>query len=116
MDEGKRYHVIITESAQNRFWSIILPYLKRNFTRERAKTIGVLIMQEVESLSRLTFRGTVEYRLFKKKGREFRHILFRQTRHFELKIIYYVDESAYKVYIVDFFPTAMHPSRLSKDK
>jgi uncharacterized membrane protein (UPF0127 family) len=46
---------------------------------------------------------------------EFRYILFKETKHFELKIIYFVDENEEVVYITDFFPTKMHPQRITEN-
>jgi len=43
---------------------------------------------------------------------EFRFILFRETKHFELKIIYFIEENKEVVYVTDFFPTKMHPRRM----
>jgi len=46
------------------------------------------------------------------RPQQFRYILHRETRFFELKIIYFVDEASLTVYITDFFPTTMHPKGL----
>jgi len=46
---------------------------------------------------------------------EFRFILFKETKHFELKIIYFIDEEGRAVYVTDFFPTKLNPQRISEN-
>ena len=47
---------------------------------------------------------------------EFRFILHKETKHFEVKIIYYVSEGENTVSITDFFPTKMNPQKITKNK
>jgi hypothetical protein len=65
-------------------------------------------------LESLPKRGSLEECLNGIGLPEYRYILFRETRFFELKIIYRVDESAATVFVVDYFPTSMHPKRMNK--
>lgn len=68
-------------------------------------------MNHVLSLEFNPGRGTIET-YFKKDSRVFRFILFRETRLFELKIIFTIQYQSNKVFVTDFFPTKMNPSRI----
>ncbi len=115
MAEGKRYEVVVTEPAKVRYRETVLPYLLRNFTIDRAVEIENRLFDKVRTLSTLPDRGAVERNLPDLK-KTIRFILHRETRHFELKILYYVDEDSTTVFVVDYFPTAMHPLRMTKPK
>lgn len=68
-----------------------------------------------ESLGTHPHRGTFENDL-SDEALSYRYILFRETRHFELKILYYVDDETSTVFVVDYFPTLMHPKRMTKPR
>lgn len=51
--------------------------------------------------------------LLRKADREFKFILYKETQHFELKIIYYINDLSETVFVTDIFPTAMDPSKMS---
>lgn len=113
MAARKRYEVVVTDPARSRYTETILPYLLRNFSIERAVEIETDLFIRTGSLSNLPHLGTLEGNL-PASVPAIRFILFRETRHFELKILYYVDEDTATVFVVDYFPTAMHPKRMSR--
>lgn len=112
--EEKEYQVIIATPAKKRYHDKVLPYLHSNFSFERAIEIDGEIIQTAASLNLNPFRGRKEDYL-KEMNEEFRFILFKETKHFELKIIYFVDEKKEIVYVTDFFPTKMHPQRMTEN-
>lgn len=111
MAQDKRYRVIVAPSALNRYQQTVLPYLLRNFSEKRVAEIAALLNQQVRSLELVPYRGAVQYG-FQRLKSEVRYILLRETRHFELKIVYVVKEAEATVWVTDFFPTVMHPKRL----
>ena len=114
MVEGKLYKIEISKPAKNRYHEIVLPYIYDNFSFERAIEIDENILKTVETLSQKPNRGTTEKYL--EEARElFKFILHKETKHFELKIIYYINENKSIVYVTDFFPTKMNPQRITKN-
>lgn len=111
MGEGKIYRVVIAQPAKIRYHQRVLPYLYENFSFERATEIDEKILGFAATLERHPGRGRREVCL-QKLEEVFRFLLFKETRHFELKIIYYIDELKNAVYVTDFFPTKMNPQRI----
>ena len=58
-------------------------------------------------------RGRLEPSLQEHKE-SFKFILHKETRNFEIKIIYYVNQTINKVYVTDFFPVLMQPEQLKR--
>jgi len=112
MAQGERYQVIVTMPAESRYRYTLLPYLLRNFSIDRAVEIETSHFSRVQSLALLPHRGTVE-RTLQDTDPTIRFIPYMETRHFELKTLYYVDEHTSTVFVVDYFPTAMHPRRMT---
>jgi hypothetical protein len=111
MDQGKFFEIIITRPAILRYQDEVLTYLQRNYSAERASKIDEEIMDQVVSLQSNPHRGGIEN--FLKQGPKiYRYILFKGTRHFELKIVYFVNDQFDQVFVTDFFPTKMHPDRI----
>lgn len=115
MAESKTYRVEVTKGARDRFQRTILPYLFRNFSESRVFEIDRSLEKATDSLSSIPFRGSIEHQLGG-QTLQYRFILFRETRYFELKILYFVDEINATVFVVDYFPTAMHPKRMTSSK
>jgi uncharacterized protein (DUF2344 family) len=115
MDTGATYKVIVAPSADHRYVNAILPYLDRNFSFNRLIEIDEAIDLAVHSLKHHPHRGSREL-LLEQDDREYRYILFRETRHFELKILYFIEEHSSSVFVVDYFPTAMHPRRMTRPR
>ncbi len=113
MGGGEIYKIVTTRPAMVRYQERVLPYLYDNFSFDRATEIHENIIKTAGTLSSKPARGSREKYLFSYKE-DFRFILFKETRNFELKIIYYIKEEKSTVYITDFFPTKMNPQRLIK--
>ena len=47
--------------------------------------------------------------------KDFKFILHKETKSFEVKIIYYIDEKNGIVNVTDFFPTKMSPYKISRN-
>ena len=104
MDQRKVYQVEIAQPAAKRYNLEVLTYLSDHFSEERVYEIDDSIIDTVRSLSTFPHRGTIE-QVIEDPIRTFRYILHRETRNFELKIIYYVNDEVDKVIVTDFFPT-----------
>ncbi len=115
MAEEKTYRIIIARPAKNRYHERVLPYIYENFTFERAVEVDENILKTIATLDKKPGRGRVEKYLEEAKE-EFRFILHKETKHFELKIIYFINNDEDVVYITDFFPTKMDPQRISQLK
>ncbi len=112
MGEGKSYKIVTARPAIIRYQERVLSYLYENFTFDRATEIDKNIIKKAGTLSNKPGRGRRERYLLEAKE-DFRFILHKETRHFEIKIIYYINEEESVVYITDFFPTKMNPQRVS---
>lgn len=115
--EKEAYEVIVAGPAQSRYQTQVLPYLFENFSEKRVEEIDHGIFSLVESLGLFPLRGATE-KYLKRFNQEFRFVLYPVTHQYEIKIVYFVDLSASKVYVTDFFPTRMNPESImtsSKD-
>ena len=112
MGREKVYKVVTTQPAKNRYQETVLPYIFENFSFERAIEIDDNILIFAETLEKKPNRGTVEKYLIEAKE-EFKFILYKETKYFEIKIIYFIKEDEGTIYITDFFPTRMNPLRIS---
>lgn len=113
MVEQQSFEIEITYPAEKRYQEEILAYLVKHFSLERASEIDDGITASVASLSTMPERGSLEP-ILKTYPQRFRFILYKETRNFEIKIIYYVNPSIGKVYVTDFFPVLMYPEKLKK--
>ncbi|MEQ9102559.1 MAG: type II toxin-antitoxin system RelE/ParE family toxin [Imperialibacter sp.] len=111
MGEGKLYKIVIARPATIRYQEHVLSYLYDNFTFERASRIDENIIKTASTLSSKPARGRREKYLLGAEE-DFRFILYKETRYFEIKIIYYIKEKESTVYVTDFFPTRMDPQRI----
>ncbi|SEF70600.1 hypothetical protein SAMN03080598_01077 [Algoriphagus boritolerans DSM 17298 = JCM 18970] len=111
MVEGKRYEIIFTRSAILRYQNEVYPYLNSNFGRNRVFEIDFEIFEKIETLEYQPHRSSRE-KTFVDDPKEVRFLLYRASRNFELKILFFVDELTKKVTVTDFFPTRMNPTRM----
>jgi hypothetical protein len=111
MAEKEFYEVIVSNPAMYRFQDQILGYLEKNFSILRLIEIESNLVSIVRSLSNNPQRGAIE-KFIKEKNKEFRFLLYQETRFFEIKVIYVIEEQAGKVVVTDFFPTKMNPTRM----
>ena len=115
MVEEKIYKIVIARPAKNRYHESVLPYIYENFSFERAIEVDENILRTTGTLDKKPDRGRKEKYLEEAKE-DFKFILYKETKHFEIKIIYYINEDEDTVYITDFFPTKMNPQRISKNE
>lgn len=113
MGEGKSYNIVITRVAMLRYQERVLPYIFDNFIFNRALEIDKKIIEKASTLEFQPSRGSLE-KYLSSLNQEFRFILFKENKNFELKIIYFIQENESTVFITDFFPTKMHPQKMIK--
>ena len=113
MDQEERYEVDVTTPARNRYQGEVLSYLIEHFSIERVMEIDDDITETVQTLSKMPERGRDE-ELLSGNTQRFKFILYKETRNLEIKIIYYIDQPAKKVYVTDLFPVLMNPAKLRK--
>jgi hypothetical protein len=111
MAKRKSYSIVLAKPVLFRYQREVLSYLVKHFSIERAIEIDENIRAEISTLTHYPNRGKIEESL-KASTRVIRFILYKETKHFQLKILYYVDEMSQSVYITDIFPTEMNPSKL----
>ena len=114
MAEEEIYKIVIAQPAKNRYHESVLPYIYENFSFERAIEVDDNILRSTETLDRKPDRGRKEKYLEEAKEK-FRFILHKETKHFEIKIIYFINESEKTVYVTDFFPTKMNPQKIGEN-
>lgn len=83
------------------------------YSFERANEIAFELLQCPQILKEFPLLGKVEPNLAQ-RYEEYRFLLFERTKRTTVKIIYYVDEPAKKIYITDFFPCEMSEERIGK--
>lgn len=115
MDEEKTFKIVIARPAKIRYQENILPYLLKHFSLERAVEIDDNILRSTRGLNINPNRGSIEKYLVGVKEK-FRFILHKETKYFEIKIIYYINKEKNTVFVTDFFPTKMNPQKILKNK
>ena len=113
MGRERSYKIVIAKPAKDRYQNRVLPYIYDNFSFERASKVDEAILQTIETLQEKPARGRKEKYLEELKE-DFRFILHKETKHFEIKVIFYIDQNTNTVYVTDLFPTKMNPERISK--
>ncbi len=111
MVEGTSFEIVLTRSAILRYQDDIYPYLNSNFSPRRVFEIDVEIFEIVGSLRYQPHRSSREPTL-SESPKAVRYLLYRASNNFELKILFYVEELAQRVFVTDFFPTRMNPSKM----
>ncbi|MEO9477186.1 MAG: hypothetical protein ABJG41_16695 [Cyclobacteriaceae bacterium] len=97
-----------------RYQERVLSYLFDHFSFERATEIDKNIISAAGSLRNKPTRGRKEEYLIGARE-DFKFILYKEGRHFEVKIVYFIKEEESTVYITNFFPTKMNPIRLQSE-
>lgn len=111
MVEKTSYEIIVTKPARDRFQNEILSYISKSFSYPRALEIENNLKKLLLTLQVDPQRGSVE-KLIRIRDPIFRFILLKETNFFELKIIYFIEESQNIVRVTDFFPTKMNPLKM----
>ena len=103
MEAGQDFTVEITPEAEGYFLQAT-EYLYTTHTPKQAAIKSEALLEMAMSLYRLPKRGSVEDKLAF-LNEEHRYLVYRVTSRKTIKIIYFIDEAAGKVYITDFFGT-----------
>lgn len=111
MVEKTSYEIIVTKPARDRFQNEILSYISKSFSYRRALEIENNLKKLLLTLQVDPQRGSVE-KLIRIRDPIFRFILLKETEFFEIKIIYFIEESQNIVQVTDFFPTKMNPLKM----
>ena len=111
MGEKICHEIIVTKPARDRFQNEILTYIRKRFSERRALEVEVNLKKILFSLQIDPQRGSVE-KLIRIRDPIFRFILLKETKFFEIKIIYFIEESQNIVQVTDFFPTKMNPLKM----
>jgi plasmid stabilization system protein ParE len=112
--QGKKYEVVITESAERAYFDI-LDYLFKRYSENRANSIALGLLNAPLRLIEFPEQGALEQALVGQK-RTYRFILFERHKDATIKVIYFIDDTILKVYVTDFFPTEMNPSRVTRTR
>ena len=111
MVEKTCYEIIVTKPARDRFQNEILSYISKSFSDRRALEIENNFKKLLLTLQVDPQRGSIE-KLIRIRDPIFRFILLKETKFFEIKIIYFIEESQNIVQVTDFFPTKMNPLKI----
>tara|TARA_A100000171_G_scaffold29734_1_gene27910 strand:- start:96 stop:446 length:351 start_codon:yes stop_codon:yes gene_type:complete len=110
--EESKFQVIITDQAEIRFYEI-LDYLYDNYPLKRAEQIADELRDAAYKLHHHPERGTLESKLAN-RSQGYRYILYKRTSRTDIKVIYYIDQQSFTIYIADFFPTEKDNLQLLK--
>jgi plasmid stabilization system protein ParE len=112
VEEIKRFEVSLTSSAKLHFFEFV-EYLYEHLTPERANKKLDELQAKLDSLETFPERGAIEPQL-KNKSKGHRSTVFKYTSRKTIKIIYLIDPLNQVVYITDFFPTEMNPTKVAE--
>jgi len=112
LEEETGYTVEITPEAEL-FYLDVLEYFYSNHSIESADRKSGELLDQAMSLENYPSRGSKE-ELLKSLGKEHRYLLYHYTKRKTIKIIYFIDHQARKVYVTDFFPCTVDEKRISK--
>jgi plasmid stabilization system protein ParE len=112
VETGQDFTIEITPEAEGYFLQAV-EYLYTTHTPAQAAKKSEEILEMAMSLNRLPKRGSIEEKLiFLNKAH--RYLVYHVTSRKTIKIIYFIDEAAMKVYITDFFGTEMNDDRIAE--
>jgi len=111
VEEESGYIVDITPEAEI-YYLQFLEYLYKTHSRDSAERKADELLDMAMKLDKNPYRGRIEDNLaFLKK--EHRFLVYKYTSRKTVKIIYFIDESAKKVYVTDFFGTEMDDRKIA---
>jgi hypothetical protein len=111
MAEKNRYEIIVAKPARDRFQNEILSYISKNFSDSRALEVEDNLKKLLLTLQVDPQRGSIE-KLIRIGDQIFRFVLLKETKFFEIKIIYFIEKSQNIVQVTDFFPTKMNSIKM----
>ena len=112
MEKQASYLVEITPEAEQ-YYLDLLSHLYQTHSSESADEKTTEILDLAISLSDFPNRGRKEDEL-EYLGKEHQFLVYSLTNRKTVKIIYFVEESANKIYVTDFFATEMNPSKIKR--
>lgn len=112
MEEQESYLVEITPEAEQ-YYLNLLSHLYQTHSSESADEKSAEILDLALSLSDFPNRGRKEDEL-EYLGKEHQFLVYSLTNRKTVKIIYFIEELAKKVYVTDFFATEMNPTKIKK--
>jgi plasmid stabilization system protein ParE len=111
MEEEPDYIVEITPDAEI-YYLQLLEYLYQTHSVTSAERKADEVLDMALSLDKNPYRGRKEEKLsFLEKDHRF--LVYRYTSRKCIKIIYFVDEAAKKVFVTDFFGTEMNDKKMT---
>lgn len=110
MEKSASYLVKITPEAEQHYLHL-LSHLYHTHNEKSAAKKSEDILSLAMSLDENPHRGRTEEGL-SYLGKEHQFLVYQILKRKTVKIIYFVEEETKHVYITDFFPTEMHPSKL----
>ena len=81
------------------------------YRKQLMQEIAIELLDYPNTVKTLANRGKLELALSSRKE-DYRYILYKRTQQATVKVVYYVDEIAHRVYVTDFFPTEMSQSKI----
>ena len=91
----------------------LLDYLIKFYSTDRVQRVSYDLLEKTYTLRKDPQRGAEERRLIKLRNK-YRFILYKRTSRAEIKIIYFIDDSAKTVHVTDFFPTEKDDKKIAK--
>ena len=111
MEEEPGYIVEITPEAEI-YYLQLLEYLYQTHSVNSAKRKADEVLDMAMSLDKNPYRGQKENKLsFLEK--DHRYLVYRYTSRKSIKIIYFIDEAAKKVFVTDFFGTELDDKKIA---
>ncbi len=111
MEKDPDYIVEITPGAEI-FYLQLLEYLYQTHSRDSADKKADNILDMAMSLDHNPYRGRIEEKL-SFLGKEHRFLLYQYTPRKTIKIIYFIDKQAKKVFVTDFFGSEMDEKKIT---
>lgn len=112
MDKKQSFKIVITSVAERAYFDL-LNYIFEHYAIVRANEIAIELIDFPQILKLQPYIGAIEPLLLN-RNEEYRYLVYNRTNLETVKIIYYVDDLTKTVYITDFFPCEMAPSKVNK--
>ncbi|MBR9998274.1 MAG: hypothetical protein KFF73_04850 [Cyclobacteriaceae bacterium] len=110
MEKGPDYIVEITPEAEI-YYLQLLDYLYRTHSKDSADKKADKILDMAMSLDHNPYRGRIDEKL-SFLGKDHRFLIYQYTSRKSIKIIYFIDEQAKKVFVTDFFGSEMDEKKI----
>jgi hypothetical protein len=81
----------------------VVEYIYEHHMLTEAENLSTALKDAPHKLASYPSRGAIEPRLANYRGRAYRYLVFNRTKRADIKIIFYVNEQAKEVYVMDIF-------------